>query len=159
MEDLVGVLARERAALERLLFRLVEARDLLGRPDGRFLHLAANDVEDAAHDVRELELFRALADPEVEGTALRELAATAAPPLDVIFEDHRRALGRLAAEIGATIEATAELAAEGRARVRAQDLVPEAADELDHEVLAAGYDAVLGASLGVQLPSLVALLA
>jgi hypothetical protein len=158
VDDLLGVLAHERAALERLLFRLVETRDLLQRAEGRFLHLAARDVEAAAHEVRELELFRAIADPSRDGSPLRELAASAEPPLDSIFEEHRREIGRLAVEIGAAIEATAELAAEGRTRVRAHDLLP-AADELDRELLAAGYEAVLGASLGLQLPSLVALLA
>lgn len=159
MEELLAVLAREREALERLLFRLVETRALLARADGRFLHLAARDVEQAADRVRELELVRAIVDPAADGAPLRSLAASAVPPVDAILEEHRREFGRLAAEIGATLEATADLAESGRARVRAADLLPGVADDLDREILAAGYDAILEASRRLGLPSLAALLA
>lgn len=156
MNELLTVLAREREALERLLFRLLEARDVLARDDERFLHYAVRDVESAADAVRELALFRAIVDPDGEGSALRRLAATAHPPLDSIFEDLRRQLGRLAAEIGAVLETLDDLAEQGRERVEAAS---GDVDELDRELTAAGYEAILGASERLRLPSLVALLA
>ena len=153
MDELLAVLARERDALERLLFRLVETRALLARADDRFLHLAAHDVETAADAVRELELFRAIVDPNGDGAPLRSLAAQAEPPLSTIFEDLRLQLGRLAGEIGAVLEALADLAEDGRTRARG-----DGNDELDQEILAAGYEAILNARERLQLPSLVALL-
>ena len=155
MDELLAVLARERDALERLLFRLLETRDVLAREDERFLHYAARDVESAADAVRELELFRAIVDPDGDGSALRGLAAAARPPLDSIFDDLRRQLGRLAAEIGAVLETLDELAEQGRERVESSGDV----DDLDRELVAAGYEAILGASERLRLPSLVALLA
>jgi len=155
VDELLAVLARERDALERLLFRLLETRDVLAREDERFLHYAARDVESAADAVRELELFRAIVDPDGDGSALRRLAAAARPPLDSIFDDLRRQLGRLAAEIGAVLETLDELAEQGRERVESSGDV----DDLDRELVAAGYEAILGASERLRLPSLVALLA
>lgn len=156
MDELLAVLGWEREALERLLFRLLETRDVLTRADARFLLHAARDVERAADAVRELELFRAIVDPDRDGSALRRLAATTHPPLDSIFEDLRRQLGRLAAEIGAVLETLDELAEQGRQRVASSR---DDVDELDRELAAAGYEAILGVSGRLRLPSLVDLLA
>lgn len=153
-EQLLTVLARERDALEHLLYRLIETKTLLARDDERFLHLAAQDVEAAAEVVRELELFRAIIDPTVEGEPLRQLAADAHPPLDTILEDLRLHLGRLAGEIGAVLEATESLAEQGRAKAREGTDT----DELDKELVAAAYEAIIGAGQRLHLPSLVALL-
>jgi hypothetical protein len=171
VDDLVAVLGQERQVLDNLLFRLVEARGLLLSGDARFLHLAAEDIETATDAVREIELARALVGPMAEGTTLRELAARSTPPLDGILHDHCSAIGRLAAEVGAAVEATTELAEQGLDRVRAGDLVgdlvgvgPRAGragvpvDELDREIMAAGFEAVRDASAGLTLPSLVAFL-
>jgi hypothetical protein len=167
VDDLVAVLGQERQVLDNLLFRLVEARGLLLSGDARFLHLAAEDIETATDAVREIELARALVGPVAEGTTLRELAARSTPPLDGILHDHCSAIGRLAAEVGAAVEATTELAEQGLDRVRAGDLVdvgpgtgrPGApVDELDREIIAAGFEAVRDASAGLTLPSLVAFL-
>lgn len=154
MDELLAVLAREREALERLLFRLIETRDVLARDDERFLHFAARDVESAADAVRELALFRAIVAPDADGSALRSLAATAHPPVGSILDDLRRQLGRLAAEIGAVLETLDRLAEQGRERIESLD----GTDELDRALATAGYEAILGASERLRLPSLVALL-
>lgn len=169
MDDLLTVLGNERSALGHLLFRLVETRGLLATGESRFLHLAARDVEAAAAAVREVELNRALLPSLADGRTLQELAAAAPPPLDEILDDHRVAIGRLAAEIGAILEATTELAEHGLAEVRQRSLKgvpaaprrsrsPAAFDELDREILVAGYETVLNASARLMLPSLVAFL-
>jgi hypothetical protein len=147
---------------------LLEARGLLATGESRFLHLAARDIEAAAEAVREVELTRALLEPGAEGCTLRQLAESSPSPLDAILHDHRVAIGRLAAEVGAAIEATAELAEEGLARVRGRQLVAVGStvrrkpvapvDDLDREIMAAGYEAVLSASARLMLPSLVAFL-
>ena len=168
VDDLLAVLGRERHVLGNLLFRLLEARGLLATGESRFLHLAARDVEAAAEAVREVELTRALLEPLAEGHTLRELAAAAPSPLDAILHDHRVAIGKLAAEVGAAMEATTELAEDGLARVRGRQLVAVGStprrrpvapvDDLDREIMAAGYEAVLTASARLMLPSLVAFL-
>ena len=167
-DDLLSVLARERHALGNLLFRLLEARGLLATGETRFLHLAAQDIEAAAEQVREIELTRAVLEPLAAGQTLQELAAEAPSPLNEILDDHRIAIGRLAAEVGAAIEATAELAEHGLAQVRSNVSVTSAPppprkpvaplDDLDREIVAAGYESVLSASARLMLPSLVAFL-
>jgi hypothetical protein len=164
VDQLLGVLSRERQVLSALLFRLLEARGLLATGEARFLHLAARDIEAAAETVREVELTRAVLIPSADGETLRELAAGSPPPLGAILEDHRMAIAKLAAEVGAILESTSELAEQGLARVREIGLVPSAGrwraplDELDREIAAAGYEAVLSASARLMLPSLVAFL-
>ena len=169
VDDLLSVLGRERHVLGNLLFRLLEARGLLATGEARFLHFAARDIEAATEAVREVELTRAVLDPRAGGATLRQLAAESLAPLDAILDDHRVAIGRLAAEVGAAIEATAELAEQGLARARTRELVGAAGasdrsrpkapvDELDREIMAAGYEAVLAASTRLTLPSLVAFL-
>jgi hypothetical protein len=168
VDDLLAVLGRERHALGNLLFRLLEARGLLATGESRFLHLAARDIEAAAAAVREVELTRALLEPLAEGQTLQWLAATAPAPLNSILEDHRIAIARLATEVGAAIEATTELAENGLAQVRGHQLVvvgpgtrrkPVApVDDLDREIMAAGYESVITASARLMLPSLVAFL-
>lgn len=163
VEELLGVLDRQQEAMGTLLFRLLEARGLLAQGEARFLHLAARDLEAAAETVREIEAQRALL-PD-GGDSLQSLAAAAPTPIDAILDDHRFALGRLAAEVAAIIEAIEQLAddaisyltggAPPRAGLR-RSSVP--ADDLDREILLAGYRAVLGASGRLTLPSFVAFL-
>jgi hypothetical protein len=167
-EDLLSVLSRERHALGNLVFRLLEARGLLATGETRFLHLAARDIEAAADAVREIELTRALLEPLASGRTLQELVAEAPSPINEILEDHRAAIGKLAAEVGAAIEATTELAEHGLAHANGEALVPPPPpprrkpvapiDDLDREMIAAGYEAVLTASSRLMLPSLVAFL-
>lgn len=163
VEDMLAVLDRQHAALSNLLFRLLEARSLLAQGEARFLHLAARDLESAAASVREIEVQRAML-PHGRGS-LRELASTSSAPLDSLFDEHRVSLGRLAAEVAATIEAIAELAVDGIAYLRGGALgragvrrSSQPLDELDREILVAGYEAVLTAGGRLSLPSFEAFL-
>jgi hypothetical protein len=168
MDDLLTLLGREREVLGNLVFRLVETRGLLLTGESRFLHLAALDIEAATAAVREVELTRAIVSPRAQDRTLRELAMASTAPLDALLDDHRAAIGRLAAEVGAAIEAIIELAEQGLTAVRAHELVgvggsgrvpPKVpVDELDREIMAAGYEAVLNVSAGLTIPSLVAFL-
>jgi hypothetical protein len=164
MERLLEVLDRQQEAMGTLLFRLLEARGLLAQGEARFLHLAARDLEAAAETVREIEAQRSLL---AESTApLRELADAAGSPIDHILHEHRVALGRLAAELAATIEAIEALATDAIAHMEAGSPTrpgvlrrsSQPADDLDLEILLAGYRAVLAASGRLTLPSFVAFL-
>lgn len=179
MEDLLGVLGRERQVLENLLFRLLEARSLLATHETRFLHLAAEDVEAAAEQVREVELRRALL-PSLGGDGtLQDLARRTPSPLSGILADHRAALGRLAAEVGAVIEGIQEECEIGLSRLRhrkplaavgarhrpwhspvqpREHDITDTLDELDREILVAGYESLQGASARLALPSFIAFL-
>ena len=166
MDALLDVLSRQRHVLEFLLFRMLEARHLLDSAEVRFLHLAAQDIEAASEAVREVELRRALL-PLPDGSTLRQLSDAAPSPLREILHEHLLELSRLAAELGAATEAVGDLAAAGVARSRSRELVsatPGAGrssagfDELDREIVVAGYEAMLTASAQLRLPSLVAFL-
>lgn len=201
MDELVDVLDRERHLLENLVFRLIEARGLLATGEARFLGWAASDIEAASAAVREVELRRATIMSDLGEGGLPTMAAlvrSTSEPWSTLLDDHRRALGRLAGEVGAAIEATHDLAEAGLERVRAagssqpDDLgsrvgehlgaraarMPGATDlrghdqstqprhslpfadldDLDREITAAGYEAVLAATARMALPSLVAFL-
>jgi hypothetical protein len=178
VEELLAVLGRERQALEHLLFRLLEARSLLAARETRFLHLAAEDVEAATERVREVELRRALL-PALDGDGtLRDLTRRSPSPLSGILADHRAALGRLAGEVGAAIESIQEQCDEGVSRLRRRaplavvgahrpwndpmqprpaDLL-DTLDELEREILLAGFESLQGASARLALPSFIAFL-
>jgi hypothetical protein len=166
MDDVVAVLAREQLALERLLFRLHHTRGILARDDERFLGMAADELEAAAHTVRELEAARAAVVAGSGGT-LRTMAEDAPEPYGSMLADHRAALGRLAGEIGALLESTQDLATDrlaelegtvGAGRFRRGRRRRRAVDELDRAMAAAGYESVLAASSSLRLPSLVSFL-
>ena len=199
VEELAEVLGTERGLLEALVFRLVEARSLLASGDARFLGWAASDIEAAGAAVRTIELRRATVVCALCGsdrTTIGALTSSAPEPWTTLLEDHRAALGRLAAEVGAALEATHDLAQvglerlalDGRARDRGTGLgdhlgtrwapppparrrerscsiqqrsapTRAALDDLDREVTAAGYRAVLHATGRMGLPSLVEFLA
>jgi hypothetical protein len=166
VDELLTVLGRQRHVLEILLFRLLEARGLLATGEVRFLHLAAQDIEAACESVREVELRRALL-PLPDGATLSQLADVASAPLNDILHDHLLDLSRLGAEVGAASEAVNELSAIGLTRTRDGELVATVPgrrrssapmDDLDREIVAAGYESVLNASARLMLPSLVAFL-
>ena len=199
VEELAEVLGTERGLLEALVFRLVEARSLLASGEARFLGWAASDIEAAGAAVRTIELRRATVVCALcgsDGATIGALTSSAPEPWTTLLEDHRAALGRLAAEVGAALEATHDLAQvalerltlDGRALDRAPGLgdhlgtrwapppparrrerscsiqqrsapTRAALDDLDREVTAAGYRAVLHATGRMGLPSLVAFLA
>ena len=166
MDELLDALGRQRHVLEVLLFRMLEARHLLDSGEVRFLHLAAQDIEAASEAVREVELRRALL-PLPDGTTLRQLSDASPSPLMEILHEHLLELSRVAAELGAATEAVGDLAAAGVARSRGRELVSASSgghraavqfDELDREIVVAGYEALLTASARLTLPSLVAFL-
>ena len=202
LEALVDVLDCERHLLENLVFRLVEARNLLAAGEARFLCWAASDIDDAASSVRDVESRRAALTGDLRQSrapTISVLVASVPQPWSALLADHRSALGRLAGEVGAAIEAAHDLAAAGLAqlhlagtatldltgeepvgehlgarsarlrrpstlRERAASTQPRRAlplsalDDLDREIAAAGYEAVLAATSRMALPSLVAFL-
>jgi hypothetical protein len=166
VDDVVAVLAREQLALEQLLFRLHHARGVLANDDERFLAMAADELEQAAHTVRELEAARARVVCSSESQTLQDMAESAPEPYGSMLRDHRAALGRLAGEIGAMLESTQLLAADRLAELRGERpgqfrrvrRKRANADELDRACAAAGYESVLAASDSLRLPSLVSFL-
>lgn len=166
VEEVVAVLAREQRALERLLFRLHHARSVLATDDERFLAMAADELEDAAHTVRELEAARSRIVSRDGACTLRAMAQAAPEPYGAMLEDHRAALGRLAGEVGAMLESTellaidrlAELRGERPGHFRRSRRKRVAVDGLDRACAAAGYESVLAASESLRLPSLVSFL-
>lgn len=161
----MAVLAREQVALERLLFRLHHAKGVLAADDERFLAMAADELECAAHVVRELEAARATVIGAQGASTLRALAEDAPEPYGSMLQEHRAALGRLAGEVGAMLESTQELAADRLAELHGERpgrfrrlRRPRATDDLDRALAAASYESVLAASTSLRLPSLVSFL-
>ena len=162
----MAVLARERRALERLLFRLQHTRGVLLSDDERFLSMAADELEAAAQTVRELEAARAATIASAGHATLRELVDGAPEPYASLFQEHHHALGRLLGEVGALLETTAvlatdrlgELRGEHPARYRRTRRPRVCDDELDRAMAAAGYESVLNASSSLRLPALVTFL-
>src|SRR4051794_8780284 len=136
MEELAGLLSRERLLLELLLFKLVSLRQLLVAGEVRFLPWAAEEVDRATGKVREAELRRTIAvegmaaaehsatpsaQPKTDGAALnlRSLAETSPEPWRTIFSEHRRAFLQLATDIEDALAANRRLADVGGAAVTA----------------------------------------
>ncbi|HSP36122.1 MAG TPA: hypothetical protein VLR26_00020 [Frankiaceae bacterium] len=136
MEELAGLLNRERLLLELLLFKLVSLRQLLLAGEVRFLPWAAKEVDRATTKVREAELRRALTveglsisrqqetDAELKSSVtapapmtLRTLAESAPEPWRTIFAEHRAAFLELAAALEDAISATRRLAISGGAAI------------------------------------------
>jgi hypothetical protein len=167
VDEVVAVLAREQVALEHLLFRLNHAKGVLAADDERFLAMAADELETAAHTVRELEAARAaVIGGTADGCTLRAMADDAPEPYGTMLQEHRQSLGRLAGEVGAMLESTQELAADrlaelngerpGTFRRHRRRRPPK--DDLDRALAAASYESVLAASSSLRLPSLVSFL-
>jgi hypothetical protein len=168
VDEVVAVLAREQVALEHLLFRLNHARGVLAADDERFLAMAADELESAAHNVRELEAARAavIGGTPDDGCTLRAMAEDAPEPYGSMLQEHRASLGRLAGEVGAMLESTQELAADRLAELNGEHAgtfrrlrrrrPPK--DDLDKALAAASYESVLAASTSLRLPSLVSFL-
>lgn len=106
MEKLTWVLWRERELLEGLLYRLETEALVMSSGRTRWLPAAARDVEDAARQVREIELLRAVAADEAAAgvglgpnPSLRALVAVADEPWATILEEHREAFAVLSDDI------------------------------------------------------------
>ena len=167
VEEVVTVVAQERRALEHLLFRLQHARDVLTADDERFLAIAADELEAAVANVRELEAARARVVAATGHDTLRSLLADAPEPYQSMLAEHHKALGRLAGEVGANLETTQELAEDRLAELRGDGpsrfrrgrrLRRAALDELDRAIVAAGYETLRNVSASVRLPALVTFL-
>lgn len=126
LEGLVDVLDCERHLLENLVFRLVEARNLLTSGEARFLGWAASDIEDAITAVHAVESRRAATTrPLHDGrpATVSVLVASVGEPWTTLLTEHRSALGRLAGEVGAAIEAAHDLAVAGLEQVQLAETV------------------------------------
>ena len=81
------------------------------------------------------------------------------PAASFAVSKYQLAISRLAGEVGAATETVSDMAQRLRARVRDNRLVSAgrvgAVDDLDREIIVAGYGAVLNASARLTLPSLV----
>ncbi|CAI9399237.1 flagellar export chaperone FlgN [Nocardioides sp. T2.26MG-1] len=106
MEKLTWVLWRERELLEGLLYRLETEALVMSSGRTRWLPAAARDVEDAARQVREIELLRAVAADEAAAgvglgpnPSLRALVAVADEPWASILAEHREAFATLSDDI------------------------------------------------------------
>lgn len=129
MEELAGLLSRERLLLELLLFKLVTLRQLLNAGEVRFLPWASEEVDRSTVKVREAELYRSLAAealaPELQaakstaGITLRTIAESSPEPWRTIFAEHRCALLELARDIEDARAASQRLAGAGAAAVTA----------------------------------------
>jgi len=167
VDDVLAVLNREQRALERLLFRLHHVRGVLVAADERFLGMAADELEVAAEEVREIEACRAAVMDRGSSVSLRALALDAREPHSTLLHEHRAALGRLAGEVGALLESTQDLASDRLAELsgarpryrRTRRVRCGLGDDLDRAVAAAGYESVLAASTSLRLPALVSFLA
>lgn len=135
-----AVLWREREALDRLLYSLVSQKLILSSGNTRWLHLAENEVHQAADGLRGAELLRAaefdalmrLAGLPPE-TTLRELAAIAPEPWPMVLDEHGTALRELALEVQTAAAENTRLLQAGEQALR------EALDALHGT--ASGYDA------------------
>jgi AraC-like DNA-binding protein len=121
MDELAGVLGRERLLIEKLLFKLVELHQLLTIGEARFLPWAAEEVDRATARLRESELHRALIVNKIAARvgvadtqlSLRALANTTPEPFGSIFADHRRAFRELTSEVTEVLERCRALAEDG----------------------------------------------
>ena len=106
MEKLTWVLWRERELLEGLLHRLEMEELVMTSGRTRWLPAAARDVDEAARQVGEMELLRAVAADEAAAAvglepnpSLSALVAAADEPWRSILAEHREAFSVLSEEI------------------------------------------------------------
>lgn len=125
MDELSGVLSRERLLLELLVFKLIELHQLLLAGEARFLGWAAEEVERATDAVRDAELHRSLVVSRLaaqrgvpeEQLSLKELAEHSPDPWRTIFGEHRDAFLALTTEFEDVLAATRRVARSGHAAV------------------------------------------
>ena len=118
LNELSGVLWRERRLLELLLFKLEEEQLLLTSGRTRWLGHATREVESVLDQIRSAELGRAVeadsAAREVgvpEGGSLLVLAAAAPTPWDELLRDHHEAFVSLTGQIKALADGNRDLLA------------------------------------------------
>lgn len=124
MDELVGLLTREKLLLERLLFRCTELRMMLGA-DARFVAWASHDLSNAADALRDAELRRvvlytALADEQgwsSDQFDWDKLTTLAGEPHATILAEIRDAMGSLTTELHAQLAAVRQMGEAGLAGV------------------------------------------
>jgi hypothetical protein len=106
VEKLTWVLWRERELLEGLLHRLEMEELVMSSGRTRWLPAASRDVEEAARQIREVELLRAVAADEAAAAvgldpnpSLSSLVEAADEPWRGILAEHREAFSVLSEEI------------------------------------------------------------
>jgi hypothetical protein len=116
IEELSNLLWKERQLLELLAFKLATEQLLLGAGEGRFLHLAAREVEQVLGAVHETEILRAAVADGVgaelglgSNPSLRALCDRAPAPWGTILEDHRVAFLALTDTIQSAANTNREL--------------------------------------------------
>ena len=125
MDELTGLLSRERRLLEILLFKLVTARHLLAAGESRFVAWSAAEVERATERVREIEVVRAAVVQKLarevglteDRITLQALAQESPEPYRSIFGEHRQAFFELVAEIEEVTRTNRKLAQRGMREV------------------------------------------
>lgn len=118
LNELSGILWRERELLELLLFKLEEEQLILTSGRTRWLSHATREVEVVLEQIRTAELGRAV---EVDaaaaalglepGVSLLTLAESAPPPWDELLLAHREAFVKLTTEINELAESNRDLLA------------------------------------------------
>ncbi|KGM13064.1 flagellar export chaperone FlgN [Cellulomonas bogoriensis] len=118
LNELSGVLWRERQLLELLLFKLEEEQLILTSGRTQWLGHATREVESVLEQIRSAELGRAVeadaAAREVgvpEGSSLTALAAAAKAPWDELLQEHHEAFVSLTDQINALAEGNRDLLA------------------------------------------------
>ncbi len=167
MDELAMWLDQERRLLERLLFKLVESRELLAAGEARFLGLAAAELERAAQRVEEADLVRSVQlnrlaqewQVPVERLTLGALSWVSPEPHRTIFDDQYHDFLALMAEIQQVTGQSRRLAVRGAREAAgwhcgsaqepglAGTMLEPALDE-------AAYQAIIDATAGLSLPSL-----
>jgi hypothetical protein len=121
LQEVSTTLWQERNLLELLLFKLEEEQLLLAAGRTRWLARATREVEVVLERIREAEIMRSIEVDHVApslllapGPSLQQLAESAPPPWDTMFNDHRQAFLELTEEITSLAHANRELVARGQ---------------------------------------------
>jgi hypothetical protein len=123
--ELSTMLWRERDALQRLLFKLVEEQLIVGSGRTRWLSQANEEIEFALEQLRGTEVLRAAeADAVADGLGitspptLSQLVDAAAEPWSTLLLEHQRALVELIAEVAQVTTENRNLLTAGARAVR-----------------------------------------
>ena len=118
LNELSGVLWRERQLLDLLLFKLEDEQLILTHGRTRWLGYATREVENVLDQIRTAELARSAEADEAaheiaapEGSSLRSLAELARPPWDYLLREHHEAFVSLTDQIGTAADDALELLA------------------------------------------------
>ncbi|MDQ6696283.1 MAG: flagellar export chaperone FlgN [Actinomycetota bacterium] len=177
MEQLTDALRHEQSLLERMLFKLVETRLLLGAGEVRFLADSAREAAQARRRACNADLGRAAIvgclrprGRHARTPTLRELAADAPEPWARMLRDHHDALTSLVGQIEVAAHHNARFAHQGLAQVAQrlptaertleQSAARSAEDDPTLSLVAddSAYRSVLGAADSLRMPALLAFL-